>query len=162
LKNFFQWLARFFGGEPPSSPIVGIINQARDQFMQAYNEENYATLCDLIHENAKFRGSVFPERWTFTRDRIITERYMSTETCTAIKAGAIARPREGTRSVGNMTLNLRSDRVTPIGTRYAADIGVFDMMIKPGSDAAPTGGPYFVLWRKEGDAWAVIHMDMQP
>jgi hypothetical protein len=162
MKNFFQWLARLFFPEPPSSPIAETINQARDRFMQAYNEENYASLCDLFHENAKFRGSVFPERWTLTRDRIITERYMSTETCTAIKAGAIARPREGTQSIGSMTLNLRSDRVTPIGENYVADVGVFDMIVRPGSDAAPTAGPYFMLWRKERDTWAVIHMDMRP
>jgi hypothetical protein len=162
MKQFLQWLTRLFAVRQPDPTTIASIDQAREEFAKAYNDHNYAILCDLFHENAKFRGSVYPERWTFSRDRIITERYMSTETCTAIKAGATAQPREGSRSVGSMTLSLQSRRVTPIDAHYAADIGAFRMVVQPGSEALPTAGPYFLLWRKEGDKWAVIHMDMQP
>jgi hypothetical protein len=162
MKNFFRWLAGIFRMAEPSSPIVESVNQARDRFMQAYSDQNYAVLCDHFHESAKFRGSVYPERWSFTRDQIITDRYMSSETCTAIRGGATAVPLVGTKSVGSMSLLLRSERVTPFGMNYAVDIGVFDMVVHPGHDATPTAGPYFMLWRKDGDAWSVIHMDMQP
>jgi hypothetical protein len=163
LRELLLRLGRVFGiVQPTPFPMVASIDEARAKFMKAYDDQDYPTLCDILHENAKFRGSVYPERWTFTRDRIITDRYMSTETCTAIKAGATATPRENTRSVGCMTLRLTSDGVTPIGTNYAIDRGTFMMSVKPGHAATPTAGPYVILWRKEGGDWEMIHMDMQP
>ena len=122
LQKILQWFPRLraMAQSPPPS-LAADLDQARAQFMQAYNNQNYATLCDVLHEQATFRGSVYPERWTFTRDRIITDRYMSYETCTAIKAGATAVPGEGTRSVGSMTLGLSPTTVTPIGDNYAVD-----------------------------------------
>jgi hypothetical protein len=162
LQELLRRLAQILGFIRPPAAIAESINQTRARFSTAYNNQDYATLCDIFHEHAKFRGSVYPERWTFGRDSIMTERYMSSETCTAIRAGATAIPKEGTRSVGSMTLSLRSERITPIGTNYIADTGAFDMIVRPGHDATPTAGPYVILWRRENNDWKMIHIDMNP
>lgn len=163
LRAIVRWLAQTLGIIEPAAALAGSIGEARARFTRAYNEADYAALCGIFHEHAKFRGSVYPERWTFSRDSIMTDRYMSSETCTAIRAGAIARPREGSRAVGTMTLELTSERVIPAGPNYAMDTGSFRMRVRPGAESAPTAGPYVILWRREAAAdWTMIHIDMQP
>lgn len=163
LRAIVRWLAQSLGIVEPAAPGAGNIDAARARFMRAYNDQDYAGLCDVFHEHAKFRGSVFPERWTYSRDSIMTDRYMSSETCTAIRSGAVARPRAGTRSVGSMSLSLVSERIAPIGPNYASDLGRFRMDVNPGFDVAATAGPYFILWRRdEGADWKMIHIDMNP
>jgi hypothetical protein len=162
LQTILLWLGRTLGIVQPPSEVAGGIAEARTRFINAYNNQDYIILCELFHENAKFRGSVHPERWTFSRDRIITERYMSTATYTEILAGATATPREGSRSVGSMTLSLTSERVTPVVTNYAMDTGTFRMGVRAGQEGTPTSGPYVILWRREAGDWTMIHIDMHP
>jgi hypothetical protein len=162
LQTILLWLGRTLGIIQPPSEAAGDIAEARTKFINAYNNQDYIILCELFHESAKFRGSVHPERWTFSRDSIITERYMSSATCTEILAGATATPREGTRSVGSMTLNLTSGQVSPIGSDYAVDTGIFRMGVKAGYEGTPTSGPYVIVWRREAGAWTMIHIDMHP
>src|ERR1700722_13587157 len=106
MANFVNLVKLLF--RPSSRTMLRTIDETRERFMKGYNEQDYSALCAILHGQAKFRGSVYPEKWTFGHDQIITERYMSSETCTAIKAGATAIPREGTKSVGVMTLELVS------------------------------------------------------
>ena len=162
LQTILQWLGRTLGIIQPPSEVDSGVAEARTRFINAYNNQDYIILCELFHENAKFRGSVHPERWTFSRDSIITERYMSSATCTEILAGTTAAPREGSRSVGSMTLSLTSEKVTPVGTNYAMDTGTFRMGVKAGYEGTPTSGPYVILWRREAGDWTMIHIDMHP
>jgi|SRR5208282_979997 len=142
--------------------IADTVDEARAKFVAAYNNQDYAALCNVLHEHASFRGSVYPEKWTHTRDSIITERYKSSNTCTEVSKGAQAKPLADTKSVGSMIITLDSETVTPIGDRYALDVGNFKMAVMPGAKAEPTGGPYVILWIKQGGDWKMMHIDMNP
>lgn len=145
--------------------IADTLDEAREKFIQAYNDMDYAALCDVLQKDASFRGSVFPEKWTHTRDKIITERWRSSRTCTEIaKRGQNPKPLVNTLSVGSSTITLTPDKnaVTPAGPHYILESGIFEMKPKLGSKAKLLSGPYVILWTQQGKDWQMKHIDMHP
>jgi hypothetical protein len=156
-----------FLSEAIAQPAPDGLSELRRQFIEAYNKADYPALCALLHPEASFRGKINPARWTHTADRIITERWLSSETCSALRPGLSARSRAtelNIASVGQSDLDLEPAQAVAFSRddSYVLDQGRFRMLAKPGSSLPTFMGDYVILWKRDGQTLKLKHIDMSP
>jgi hypothetical protein len=140
-----------------------LLDDSRATFMKAYNSQNYDQLCNLLDKDASFRGKIMPDKWTHTADQIITERWKSKYTCSEIAQGAKTERQDiriFTVGESNITLTPSRPATVLLDNNYALDTGKMLMAPKPGGTSKSISGSYVILWKREGNTWKMMHIDM--
>lgn len=168
-----MFLVSVLSAGPAAAQGPDPLSSARNEFARAYTAADYAALCEILHPEASFRGSLKPERWSHTRDQILGQRWNASSDCTCAKVELCKPfgPQGGlqTTSIGQSEMLITPDlsRQSSQFGKYFIDTGRFTMADKA-RIKQNIENPYMILWydvqtdSKKPPNWKIKQIDMHP